>query len=110
MFARKPDKFTEKTTAEFMDTLYFSGYIRSADKLFTEEKTELPPLIFHVFNYDFQGVKYEVKISDEDEKERFITNTEYEIFINPEEPTNCWLENRELNGYLWEADDEDDEL
>jgi len=106
--SRKPKKYSEKVVVEFIETMYFRGYTRTADKLFTNETTELPPLIYHAFNYDYRGVKYEFKLRDDKEKEKFDVASKYEAYVNPDEPISCWFQKMELNGYLWEPDKEDD--
>ena len=109
LFSKKPRKYTEKVDVKFIETLYFGGYTRTADKLFTDEKTDLQPLVFHVFNYDYENVKYEFKLRDDREKIKFNADSEYEALVNPDEPVTCWFQKMEMKGYLWEPDDDDDE-
>ncbi|GAB2192067.1 hypothetical protein MAH1_36760 [Sessilibacter sp. MAH1] len=109
LFPIKPKKYSAEIKAEFIETWYFGGYTRTADKIFTDEATPLPPLVFHVFNYEFEGVRYEFKMRDYKEKNSFSSGLSYQVFVNPSEPLTCWFHKQEFKGYIWEPDEEDDE-
>jgi len=107
LFARKPNRYSVKAKAKFVETLYFSGYVKRGDQVFTDAKTDLRKLVFHVFTYLFQGVKYELKLSDDNEQCLFDAQLTYDIFIDPDVPIACWFNKQALKGYLWEEDSKD---
>ncbi len=105
----KPNKYSKIIKAQYLKTLYFEGYTTTANKLFSNDKVALAPLVFHFFNYDYNGTKYEFKMKNNKGGE-FNTTDEYKIWINPDKPSNFWFENIELKAYLWMPDEEYDDF
>ena len=109
LFKKQPKEFDTDIYSEYVDTLVFEGWIRTADKLFTDEKTPINPLVFHVFNFCYNGRKYEFKVNDNKRRLKFRKTDKYLTYLNSSTLDKCWFNGRKRVVYLWKPDDEQDD-
>ena len=82
--------------------LVFEGYSGTGDKLFTEERTQLPPLIYHAFVFALDADECEIWVKD-DAKTRFERGRSYRAYLNADD-TYCWFYGQEALVRHGEAD------
>ena len=114
MFNKRPIEFSREVKVSFIETLTFYGQltVKTGDQLFSDNFVKQSPvdeLIFHVFNFEDNGVRYEFKVRDDKKKYQYSENTEYVAHLHSENVKAIWFEKEERIVYLWEPDDEDDE-
>lgn len=106
IFETIPSKFTVRVNIRFVETLVFEGWLKTADQLFTDKKTALPPLIYHIFHFEISDVKYEFKVQDEKNNLKYSEDKIYTAWLPETDLTKCWFAGEERLVYLWEPDEE----
>lgn len=104
--AARPSRFSCAVVAEFMETLEFEGYQRTGADLFTDRKTALRPLVFHVFEYDHDGDRYGVRVADRDREKTFVAGDRASLHVDPDNPRSCWFMGAEMKNYVYGPEDE----
>jgi len=103
IFRRRAKGYRWPVKLRYHRTLVFEGYSRTGDKLFTKERTPLPPLIYHAFGFALDATECEVWVKD-DAKTRFERGRFYRAYLNGD-GTYCWFHGQEALVRRGEAGD-----
>lgn len=106
---KRPEKFVLNVRAELVETMFFEGWTKTGDQLFSDKKKQLPPLIFHVFHFKFHDHEYEFKVQDRDRTGKYTKKNSYPVYLTEDNLNVCWFEDEERKLYLREPDEVEDE-
>jgi hypothetical protein len=104
---RGPKGYDRPVKIRYDRALVFEGYSGTADKLFTKERTPLPPLIFHVFVFALDATECEIWVKD-DAKTSFVRGRLYRAHLNADR-TYCLFNGDEAVVRRREPDHEEED-
>jgi hypothetical protein len=93
IFRRRAKGYIRPIKLRYDRMLVFEGYCGTGDKLFTEERTRLQPLIYHAFVFAHDAIDCEIWVK-EDAKTSFDRDRFYRAHINAD-GTYCWFNGHE---------------
>ena len=102
IFRRRAKGYSRPIKLRYHRALVFEGYSGTGDQLFTEERTQLPPLIYHAFVFALDADECEIWVKD-DAKTRFERGRSYRAYLNAD-GTYCWFYGQEALVRHGEAD------
>ncbi len=114
IFNKRPKNFSHKVEVKFDEILVFlvQGTLKTGGQIFSEEyvsKAAAEEWVYHVFNFEHNGIKYAFKVKDDERKYKYENNKSYLVYLDPDNEKACWFEGGERVTYLWEADEDDDD-
>jgi hypothetical protein len=93
IFTRRAKGYSRPIKLRYHGTLVFQGYAGTGDKLFTNERTQLPPLVYHAFGFALGAAKCEIWLKD-DATTSFERDRFYRAHLNAD-GTYCWFNGQE---------------
>lgn len=81
IFRRSPTGYDRPIKVRYDGTLVFKGYSGTGDRLFANERTRLPPLIYHVFVFALSATECKIWVKD-DAKTSFKKGRFYRAHLN----------------------------
>ncbi|SDB56539.1 hypothetical protein [Bauldia litoralis] len=105
----RPRGFDRAVTPTFGETLVWYGSITTADRLFTGERIPTGQLAFHVFFFDFDDIRYEFKVIDEEQVLDYAQDRAYRAWFDTKTRKRCWFDGEERKVLVSDPEDDDDD-
>jgi hypothetical protein len=110
LLRKGPKGYPRPVDVRWAETRVYEGHMKTADRLFTNERTPLKPLVLHVFVFELDGLEREFLAQDHDRELRVDEGRTYRAYLNAS-LDRCWFDGREevVRIRLPDDDDEDED-